>query len=163
MPTSGLIGGDLAAMSGLSQRFSQAGDTFSTQSTAISRRVGRALDEFVAEMRQLDGEARELAAEISDDMARLDAQAAETEWTGTNRSRMDTIVATLDNDIVQVHSAIQTFADEATAVVNGALSTAMNSLGTNTETAGANAQQVASNFGHGVDRQRIAFDRVLNG
>lgn len=158
-----VIGGDLGAMSALAQRFGQAGGTFQSQSSAIARRVAAALEEFTSEMRVLDAEARGLADEIAAEMTRLNGRAAATTWTGANRDRMDGIVATLDDDIVRIQGAIEGFVAEASSVVNGALTSTMTELGSNVETAGASAQQVASSFSSSVENQRAAFDAVMNG
>lgn len=158
-----VIGGDLGAMSALGQRFGQAGETFQSTSTTIATNVSDALDQFVEQMRALDGEARGLADEIGAEMARLDGQAAGTEWTGANRDQMDSIVATLDDDIVRIKAAIESFVDEASAVVNGSLTSTMNDLRSNVETSGNKALQVSSNFQTGVEGQRRSFDSVMNG
>ncbi len=158
-----VIGGDLGAMSALAQRFGQAGGTFQAQSSAIARRVAAALEDFTAEMRRLDGEARALADEIAAEMARLNGQATATTWTGANRDQMDGVVATLDDDIRRIHGAIESFVEEASAVVNGALTSTMTELSTNVETAGAAAERVASDFAVSVESQRAAFDTVMNG
>ncbi|MGB0111638.1 MAG: hypothetical protein WBP59_00315, partial [Ilumatobacteraceae bacterium] len=60
-------------------------------------------------------------------------------------------------------AAIDSFVDEASSVVNGALTTTMTELKTNTETSGARAGEAASGFARSVESQRASFDAVLNG
>lgn len=158
-----VIGGDLGAMQSLGLRFGQAGETFQSTSSTIASNVQDALDQFVERMRALDGEARALADEISGEMARLDSQAKATSWTGANRDKMDGIIATLDDDIVKIKGAIESFVDEASAVVNGSLTTTMTDLKSNVETSGNQALAVAGNFQQGVDSQQRGFDTVMNG
>lgn len=158
-----MIGGDLGAMAALARRFQTAGETFQGQTGNIASRVDAALQEFVEAMRTLDGEARELANEINGEMVRLNGMAASTSWTGTNRERMDGVVATLDDDIVRIRAAIEAFVDEASSVVNGSLTSSLNQLRTNVEQAGTQAATIASGFSGSVDGQRAAFDQVMNG
>lgn len=158
-----MIGGDLGAMSALSQRFSSAGANFQTQATGVARGVDDALAEFTSQMRGLDAEARALAEEINAEMVRLNSQAASTTWTGANRTRMDGVIAGLDDEIVAIRTAIENFATEASAVVNGALTTTMTTLRSNVETSGANTQTISNNFSTNVEGQRASFDRVMNG
>lgn len=158
-----VIGGDLGAMSALAQRFGASGQTFQSQTSGISASIDRALQTFVDQMRSLDQEARGLAEEINGEMVRLNGQTQATTWTGANRQQMDSVVATLDDDIVRIKAAIDQFADEASSVVNGALTSAMTELRTNTETTGAQAATVAGNFSQSVESQRASFDSVLNG
>lgn len=150
-------------MTSLAQRFNGAGETFVSQTTGISGSVDRALEAFVEQMRALDGEARMLADEINAEMARLDGQARNTTWTGGNRQKMDGIVASLDDDIVRIKAAIEGFVDEASTVVNGSLTTTMNELRTNAQTAGSRAGEVASGFSRSIESQRANFDQVMNG
>ena len=158
-----MIGGDLGAMSALSQRFSAAGANFQTQATGVARGVDDALSEFTSQMRSLDAEARALAEEINAEMVRLNGQAAATTWTGANRTRMDGVIAGLDDEIVAIKTAIENFATEASAVVNGALTTTMTTLRGNVEKSGANTQTISNNFSTNVEAQRASFDRVMNG
>jgi len=157
------VGGDLAAMSALASRFASAGETFQSQSSSIASRVDRALQEFVAEMRGLDAEARALADEITAEMVRLNGQAQSTTWTGSNRTAMDAAVAALDDDIVAIKGAIEGFMGEASTVVNGALTTEMTELRSNTEKSGGAALDVATGFARSVEGQRASFDSVMNG
>ena len=158
-----VIGGDLGAMTSLAGRFNGAGQTFEAQSRGIANAVDRALQAFVEQMRSLDGEARGLAEEINAEMGRLNGQAQGTTWTGANRLKMDGIVGSLDDDIVRIKGAIDSFVDEASTVVNGALTTTMTELKSNTETSGARAGEVAGGFARSVENQRASFDSVLNG
>ena len=158
-----MIGGDLGAMSALSGRFTSAGGTFQSQSQAIVRRVDQALQEFTTQMRTLDQEARTLAAEIDAEMKRLGVQAAATVWTGTNRGKADEVVAALDDDIVAIRTAVDDFVSEASAVVNGALTSTMTELQTNVGAAGTAAMNAASGFSSSVTAQQASFDRVMNG
>jgi|GEM_PF-4546743 len=158
-----MIGGDLGAMSALSSRFSTAGANFQTQTTGIARGVDTALEEFTSQMRTLDSEARGLAEEINAEMTRLNSKAAATTWTGANRIKMDGIVASLDDEIVAIRTAIDNFATEASAVVNGALTSTMTGLRTNVDTTGTNATTISDNFSTSVESQRAAFDQVMNG
>jgi len=158
-----MIGADLGAMSVLSRRFESAGGEFQTQSASIARGVDAALAEFTAEMRALDAEARGLADEIAAEMTRLNNQAASTMWTGANRTRMDGLVAALDDEIVAIKSSIEAFMAEASSVVNGSFTATMNTLRTNVEASGTNAQTIATSFSTSVEGQRSAFDTVMNG
>lgn len=157
------IGADLGALSLLAKRFETAGTMFQQQAAGISSRVARSLEEFVAEMGELDSQARELSIDIAQDMSRLNAQAESTTWTGANRGKMNNAVAALDDEIVRIKAAIDGFAEEASAVVNGSLSTAMTELGEHARASGAKALEVSTNFGAGVAAQRASFDQVMNG
>ena len=151
-----VLGGDLGAMSSLAGRFTTAGGEFRAQSQNITSAVGDALQEFTAQMRLLDGEARALAAEIDGEMKRLSSQASATVWTGGNRDKSDQIVAALDDDIVAIRGAVDSFVTEASNVVNGSLTTTMTAMQDSVTEAGAKAQGAAEllrlgdRSGHGL-------------
>ncbi len=158
-----VIGGDLGAMSVLAGRFTSAGAQFNSKAQGIVHGVGDALTRFTEQMRLLDQEARRLAEEIDGEMKRLSSQAASTVWTGEHRKQHDAVVASLDDDIVAIRGAIETFMAEASNVVNGALTTAMTSLQDRVAEAGGTAQTVAGSFSSSVSGQQAKFDAVMNG
>jgi uncharacterized protein YukE len=158
-----MIGADLGAMERLAGRFGTAGAQFVTQTTDIAGEVRTALDEFVTRMKELDGEARNLGTEIDGEMGRLQAKADATVWTGTNRQHHDAAVADIGDRIGQIRQAIESFADEASAVVNGELSSGMEELQTGTKRAGQEASRVSEGFGRSVAQQQSRFDQVMNG
>jgi len=158
-----LIGGDLAAMAALSQRFAAAGSEFRTHADGITRRVAGALGEFGEEMARLDRDARALAEQIDEQQTRLRGQADATVWTGRHREAQDQYVEALGADIRGVRSSIEAFVDQAGSIVNGALTSTMTDMQSRVTATGTQAEATATSFGSAVEQQRAAFDQVMNG
>lgn len=159
----GIIGGDLAAMEALAGRFLSTSDRFAATSGHLVARAQAAAERFGAEMAGLDRDARQLSTEIGQALARLRQQAAATTWTGANRARQDALLDALDDDIVRLRTAIDTFGDEAGTIVRGSLTPGLSAMQEQVATAGSSAQRVAASFATGVTAQRNAFDLVMNG
>lgn len=158
-----MIGGDLGAMATMARRFASAGDEFHAHTDQLTQQVANALTAFAEEMASLDREARQLAEQIDQEMARLRAQADATTWTGTHRVQQDQVVAGLEADIRGVRGAIEDFVTESTGIVRGGLTTTMTDMQREVRAAGLEARAVAESFAQGVERQRAAFDLVMNG
>jgi hypothetical protein len=159
----GMIGGDLAAMAALARRFDEAGSHFQAQSATLAHRLGEALDGYATEMRALEGDARALDDEIGAALVSLRAQADVTQWTGAHRDQQERALAALEADIVSVRTGIDGFLAESGAVVHGRLAADLAGLHDDVDRAGRQAELVASTFARHVDRQRAAFDMVMNG
>jgi len=158
-----LIGGDLAAMAALAQRFAAAGTEFRSHADGITRRVADALGEFSGEMGRLDRDARALGEQIDGQQARLRAQADATVWTGRHRDAQDQYGEALGADIRGVRSSIDGFVDQASSIVHGALTSTMTEMQSRVDATGTQAEATATSFGTAVEQQRAAFDHVMNG
>ena len=157
------IGGDLAAMAVLARRFATAGAEFRAHADAIIGRVTTALEELTVEMGRLDQDARTLAEEIDAQLLALRGRATGTVWTGRHRHEQDRFMESLGADIRGIRTSIDTFADEASAMVGGALTSTMTAMREHVGTTGARAQTTAEGFAVAVEHQRASFDLVMNG
>lgn len=157
-----VLGGDLAAMRQLASRFGQAGTTFQTQTKNIAQSAQTALQEFVDEMQRLDQEARSLGDEIDTEMQNAQSTADGTNWTGEKKRQLDAAVGDLRGQMSALRGSIDNFAGEASGVVNGSLSTALNDVDTSAANAGSKAMDICTGFNRGVDAQAQAIDDVMN-
>ena len=158
-----MIGGDLAAMDGLARRFDLAGSEFRTESQALVRRAADALEAFTGELRRFEVAAGALDEGIGGAIARLQARAEATEWTGAHRQQQEQARASMEQDIVAVRSSIAELLGESGRIVDGALAARLGDMQRHVATAGERAEAVATSFGRAVARQREAFDLVMNG
>lgn len=158
-----IIGGDLAAMASLAQRFRVTGESFLANASAIVRRTDGALGEFRDTVTLLERDAQALNGDIGEILRGLRRQAESTVWTGANRARQDELLALMEQDIVGVQTAISAFTAEALDVVNGSLTPAIATMQQDITRAGDRALHIAGAFAHGVAAQRDAFDLVMNG
>lgn len=159
----GWIGGDLAAMGDLAQRFRTTSAECEAHATSVVSRVEGALDTFCREMAALETEARALSEEIGTEVTTLRTQAEATVWTGANRTRQDEILTGFESDITGVRTSIDGFVGESSAIVNGPMTTTLVEMQAHTRSAGTTASAAAESFAANVASQRDAFELVFNG
>jgi hypothetical protein len=159
----GMIGANLEAMGTLSDTMLTTGESFNARSEDIVKAMDVATKNFQTKMGNLKTETDQLAEQIRGEMTRLSQNAAAIQWTGDHQRQHAEVLKSLDDEIVLTKERVEKFSSEAKGVVDGQLTSFLNTLSTDTKTYGSKAMEVATSFHTGVSNQRQALHEVMNG